>query len=490
MKKFRATVSRILFSKVDPIGLSVFRIAFSIILLMEVLHLFKYRSLIYYGISEFNPILIFIFWIPVVLMLIVGFKTKIATIINYIFAVVVLSSLTKYEYHGYTVYLGISFLMLFLPLSKRLSLDALLYTTSDIKDIKVYKVFYFAPIFLVIALVYLDSVFYKLASTMWLNGLGMWLPASLPMATWHSFPLLMNNVYIVKSLGYLVLIFETVLLFLMWFKTFRIPLLIIGVFFHLGIFLFFPIPWFALGVVCVYLLMVPINFWLKIYERFSIEKIKFSSLKKYKQIDNSLNIFSDKTIRKGWVLFFLITLSIQLLLTYRTPFMTKLFSNSLKSETSVATKVMALANRVDYVTHKFLGMTNHGLFLDDHFMGYSQIIKVEANVDGKKIIVPLINDNGQPGSYVRGNFWTNYTFRVSSKYLKLDSYLLNVYPYLVYFCDENNFKISQVQFELYSKSIEVPKKWEKNYLEKMMDRKWSRVGIYSVVNEKLVLKTE
>ena len=184
MNKINAAVSKILFNKVDPIGLSIFRIAFSLILLMEVLHLFKFRSLVYFGMSEFNPTLLFIFWIPVILMLIVGFKTKIAAIINYIFTVIVLSSLTKYEYHGYTIYLGLSFLMLFLPLSKKISLDALLYTTSNNSDNKVYKVFYFAPVFLVIALVYLDSVFFKLASNMWLDGLGMWLPASLPMATW------------------------------------------------------------------------------------------------------------------------------------------------------------------------------------------------------------------------------------------------------------------------------------------------------------------
>ena len=490
MKNIHALITNKLFNKVDAIGLSVFRITFSIILLLEVLHLFKFRSLIYHGISEFNPTLILIFWIPVILMLIVGFKTKFATIVNYIFVVVVLSSLSKYEYHGYTVYLGVSFLMMFLPLSKKISFDALLYTTSTGKDDKVYKVFYFAPVFLVIALVYLDSAFYKLDSNMWLNGLGVWLPASLPMATWSTFPALMNNELLVKSLGYLVLIFEMLFILLMWFKMFRIPLLIIGVFFHLGILFFFPIPWFALGVVCVYTLMVPIKFWLKLTNRLNLNKIKINSLEKFKQIDNSLNVLSEKTIRKGWFLFFVISLSIQLLLTFRTPFMTKLFANSLKSETSIATKTLALANRVDYVSHKFIGMTNHGLFLDDHFIGYSQIIKVVAEIDGKKILVPLINEKGQPDSYVRGNFWTNYTFRVSSKHINIDNYLLNVYPYLVYFCKTNNLNISEVNFDLYSKAIEVPQKWEKDYLDKMINRKWNKIGVCSVQNEKLELKIE
>jgi hypothetical protein len=490
MNKIKTVVSKILFNKVDPIGLSIFRIAFSLVLLMEVLHLFKFRSLVYFGMSEFNPTLLFIFWIPVILMLIVGFKTKIAAIINYIFAVIVLSSLTKYEYHGYTIYLGLSFLILFLPLSKKISLDALLYATTNLSDNKVYKVFYFAPVFLVIALVYLDSVFFKLASNMWLNGLGMWLPASLPMATWSTFPALMNNELLVKFLGYLVLIFEALFILLIWFKRFRILLLIIGVFFHIGILFFFPIPWFALAVVGVYTLMVPIKCWLNLMSRLKLDQIKFNSIEKYKQIDNSLTIFSDKTIRRGWVLFFIISLSIQLLLTFRTPFMTNFFSNSLKNEASMSSKTFALANKVGYLSHKFLGMTNHGLFLDDHFIGYSQIIKVVAEIKGKKILVPLINDKGQPGSYIRGNFWTNYTFRVSGKHINIDSYLLNVYPYLVYFCNTNNLNIAAVNFELYLKAIEVPLKWEENYLSKMIDRRWSKIGIYSVQNEQLELKIE
>jgi len=490
MNKINAAVSKIFFNKVDPIGLSIFRITFSLVLLMEVLHLFKYRSLVYFGISEFNPTLLFIFWIPVILMLIVGFKTKIASIINYVFTVIVLSSLTKYEYHGYTIYLGLSFLMMFLPLSKKISFDALLYTNSRGKDDKVYKVFYFAPIFLVIALVYLDSVFFKLASNMWLNGLGMWLPASLPMATWSTFPALMNNELLVKSLGYLVLIFEALFILLMWFKRFRIPLLLVGVFFHIGILFFFPIPWFALAVVGVYTLMVPIKFWLNLMNRLKLDQIKLNAIEKYKQIDNSLTIFSDKIIRRGWILFFVISLSIQLLLTIRTPFMTNILSNSLKNEASVPSKTFALANKVGYISHKFLGMTNHGLFLDDHFVGYSQIIKVVAEIKGEKILVPLINDKGQPGSYIRGNFWTNYTFRVSDKHINIDTYLLNVYPYLVYFCKTNKLNVSETNFELYSKPIEVPTKWEKDYLDKMMDRKWNKIGVYSVQNEQLELKAE
>lgn len=491
MKRLNLLIIRVLFNKVDSIGLSIFRIAYSIVFLFELIHLFKYRTIVYDGFTELNPTLIFMFWIPTVFLLLIGYKTRYVAILNYIFSVIILSSAQKYEYHGFTIYTGVNFLLIFLPIAKQISIDAFLKTKINTDDKKVFKVYYFAPVFLVIALIYLDSAFYKFASSMWLSGLGMWLPASLPMATWSSFPWLLNNELLVKFLGYLVLIFETVFILLMWFRVFRVPLLVIGVLFHLGILYFFPIPWFALAVICVYCLMVPIRFWKKI----KIEKInrKISNFKisdKYKSEHFSNFRFSEKMIKTSWVLFFLGSFSIQALLTWRTPFMTELFSESIKKENSLPHKLVGLADRVDYVSHKFIGMTNHGLFLDDHFRGYSNIIKVEAKCNGKRFLIPLIKDNGQPSDYITGNLWTNYTFRVSSQHFNLDTYLMNVYPYLVYFCNTNNLKIKNVQFELFSKNVEVPSEWERDYLQKMMKKNWDKIGVYSIVENKLVKTTE
>lgn len=60
------------------------------------------------------------------------------------------------------------------------------------------------------------------------------------------------------------IVFEFVFIFLFWFKKFRVPFLLLGIFFHLGILIAYPIPWFALTAVVVYLLLVPQSFWLGI----------------------------------------------------------------------------------------------------------------------------------------------------------------------------------------------------------------------------------
>ena len=54
-------------------------------------------------------------------------------------------------------------------------------------------------------------------------------------------------------------------IFVFFKKKWRIITFIIGVFFHLGILILWPIPWFALTVISIYLLLIPVSWWQKIF---------------------------------------------------------------------------------------------------------------------------------------------------------------------------------------------------------------------------------
>jgi predicted DCC family thiol-disulfide oxidoreductase YuxK len=271
-------------TKVDAIGLSIFRMFYSIVLFLELTQLYTYRSIIYdkepfkYT-GELDVSFIFYFWFVVVVFLFLGLFTRYVTILNYIFGVIIFSSAIKFEYHVFYAYVGINFLLIFMPISRVLSLDSLLQKlkySSIYKpyliDRKVLKINYVVPVFVAIGLVYFDSIFHKFSSKMWMDGLGVWLPSSLPMVTWNDTSILLNQKWLMLFLGYLVLVFETVFIFLFWFKRFRVPFFILGVFFHIGILIAYPIPWFALTVIAVYLLLVPVNYW-----RFLVSKIKLKN---------------------------------------------------------------------------------------------------------------------------------------------------------------------------------------------------------------------
>lgn len=264
--------------------MSVFRILYGMILFFEILHLYRFRNItfdkdpfVYSGEIESSYLLYF--WMIVLVCFIFGLFTRLTTIVNYIFTVLVFSSALKFEYHVYYAYTGVNFLLMFLPVSRVLSIDSL---REKIKytgigrpyrpDRTVLEINYLAPVFVGIALVYFDSVFQKFDSNTWLEGLGIWRPSSLPMYTENDTSLVLNNEVLVKSLSWFVLAFETLYIFLFWFRKLRVPLLITGILFHIGILIAYPIPLFALTYCCMNLLLVPVSFWQKLGRALQFKK--------------------------------------------------------------------------------------------------------------------------------------------------------------------------------------------------------------------------
>ena len=262
-----------LFKKVDATGLAVFRIFYCLILWLEINDLHQLAPVLYDRVpyllrSEFHGDYAFAFWKVALVFLGLGLFTRTAALVNYLFTVVLFGTMVRFEYHIFYSYTGVNFLLMFLPVSQVLSLDnlrmKLKYSTVGQwykPEKEVNRINYFAVLLLGIAFVYADSVLYKLCSTMWRQGLGLWFPANLPMATKNKITILSDYEWVVKFLGYFVMVFEGLFLFLFWHRSFRIPFLIIGVGLHVGIMLEFPIPWFALAYVSMYMLLVPLSWW-------------------------------------------------------------------------------------------------------------------------------------------------------------------------------------------------------------------------------------
>src|SRR5690606_40702502 len=114
---------------------------------------------------------------------------------------------------------------MFLPLSNTFSLDRLIlklkysntrFRYNPAQTVSVLA--YYLPLLMGIGFVYFDSLFFKYTSHLWLNGLGMWLPASMPQAVLFDISFLLNIKFLVIALGYITLIFETIFLFTFWKK--------------------------------------------------------------------------------------------------------------------------------------------------------------------------------------------------------------------------------------------------------------------------------
>jgi len=223
---FFKTIDSYYQKRVSGIGLGLFRIAYSSVLLLEVIHLFSFRQLIFDPIPyierspiDLTPILCV--WMGVVVCLVLGLWTRVAAILNYVFTLMTFSVFTAFEYHHDYILIAVNCLFLFAPISQCLSIDSIRKKEPPKGvSVMVYQVF----VFLVLALVYFDSIFYKLTSPMWMAGLGLWQPAAAPHAILLDSSWLLDQELLVKFLGYFTIAFEGLFIFLMWFKRMRLPL--------------------------------------------------------------------------------------------------------------------------------------------------------------------------------------------------------------------------------------------------------------------------
>ncbi len=287
-QKIKSKCNSVFNNKVDALGLAVFRILYAVVLFCEISQLYKFRHIIYdknpfVTVGEIDVTFLFFFWFLILGLIMIGLFTRIALTLNYIFGVIIFSSANYYEYHIFYIYVTVNFLLLFIPVSRVFSLDCLIKKIkySEIGheykiDRMVLEINYMILVFAGIALVYFDSIFLKLSSPLWLNGLGMWLPASLPMVVWNDTSIILNQEFLIKFLGYFVIVFEGLFIFLFWIKGLKVPLMIIGILFHIGIFIIYPIPWFALTFISLYLLLLPEKYWKGISNLFKSKSPTFS----------------------------------------------------------------------------------------------------------------------------------------------------------------------------------------------------------------------
>src|SRR6478609_6312355 len=98
------SLKSVFFKKIDARGLAVFRMVYVLILLSELIHLNFYKSIIFNKIpfvevGEFKIELLLNFWYISLLFIFLGLFTRISTIVNYLFSVIIFSSASAFEYH-------------------------------------------------------------------------------------------------------------------------------------------------------------------------------------------------------------------------------------------------------------------------------------------------------------------------------------------------------------------------------------------------------
>ena len=609
-KYFRA-INSLLTKQIDSTGLAFFRIAYSAILICEIVQIIYFRHLIYDKIpfilpAEINVLPGLIVWLVAVLCVLLGVFTRKAALVNYVLSLVFIGTIKSYEYHVFYTYMGVNFLFLFLDISKNHSIDRLIkkwkystarFTYDPPKTVGVWH--YYIAIAVGVGFVYFDSIFFKFASYNWMNGLGMWLPASLPMATQVDASFFLNMKWLALGLGYLTILFELLFLFTFFLKKFRIPLLIVGAGLHLGIIIIFPIPWFGLSVLSIYLMMIPVGFWRKLSQRTSKNRSSLTvyfdeecplcnrtkiavqhfdyrrkiewkgvseadeeqalevvsqetlllsmhgvtrkgkvvnGIKTYQEItkripifyplyllllvpgishlaawlyglvaanrtstrctdetcgymppevpmpDEQVKVFQNVNLLQlksfGWGVLFLLLVLLQLNVSFHSKLVQDGLAQANLTESAFYSQTMKYSRKLWGVGKILFGITRHGVFMDGHFAGYNHIMGVEAEfADGTTEWLPMINKDGTAGWYDYSFLWVKWTFRVMDNEVDEERLHTGLRDFCTFWAIKNGKELDDVRFNIYLKQIDMPRKWEKDFLRLQKQKEWEKIGI-------------
>jgi uncharacterized membrane protein YphA (DoxX/SURF4 family) len=461
--------------QVSSLGLGVFRVAYGCVLFLEVAQLFYFRHFFFDPIPYVSPrttdmTFALSVWLVVIACLTIGLFTRPAAIVNYAFTIMTLGRFSTFEYHHDYILIGVNFLLMFLPVGRRLSVDRLIKSrpsatrsSSSEPPCTVSVLAYEVPVFLGIALVYFDSAVFKIFSPMWAAGLGLWQPASAPYATFVDWSWLLDQRALIQGLGFLVILFEAAFIFLMWFRQARIPLLVLGIGLHLGILLIFALPLFALGVASLFLLMVPAGWWENLAARAS------APLPRAARSGEPVGSARFRSLAASLITGFLaLTVVSQTLCVLASP---PLLRSTKPLRDTRVYKGWRKAARM------LLGIHPHAVFMDSRYGPYAkQFAVVHVDEQGRKIWLPVVTPRGHASVYSTGRQQVYWMHRVNGQELQPKRMERGIRRLTAFWAHKYGVDLQDAAFLILARDLKRADGWEAGLLHRQYEQPWITVG--------------
>ena len=273
-------ISELYFVSAPATGIGLFRLLFGLVTFQEICFLFYFNHLIFDPIPfmdvEFPMIPFFLFlWGMVACSLVAGYRCQQAIVVNYIFWVVFVNftPMQRDFDGGFDLFMiGANLLMMFMPIDKAFAIDNLnKKLETPLKHYSLYSkqqvsmLAYTLPVYICLGFLYFDSAIHKMFAEHWKNGLGAWLPATMPYyVSAIDVSGLLNIEILQKIIGYLILVFQFTFIFFYHYRLLKPIYLIVGAGLHLGIALVLNIYPFGLGMLIFYSLVLPVSWYEKL----------------------------------------------------------------------------------------------------------------------------------------------------------------------------------------------------------------------------------
>jgi predicted DCC family thiol-disulfide oxidoreductase YuxK len=272
----------LLHAQAPAIGIGLFRLLFGLVTLQEVLFLLYFNHLIFdpipYMDVEFPMIHFFLcLWAVLAVFIVVGYRCQFAVIANYIFWLIFVNftPMQRDFDGGFDLFMtGVNLFLIFLPIDKAFAIDSLrrklaapFVHYSAYKAATVSVLAYTLPVVVCLGFLYFDSVIHKMFAPHWRNGLGGWLPGTMPYyVSALNMSWLLNQEILQKIIGYTIIVFQFTFVFLVHFRRLRMLYVLVGMSLHLSIIFTLNIYPFGFGMLICYVLVLPFSYYRKLGE--------------------------------------------------------------------------------------------------------------------------------------------------------------------------------------------------------------------------------
>ncbi|MCO6357458.1 HTTM domain-containing protein [Roseivirga pacifica] len=188
---------------------------------------------------------------------------------------------------------------------------------------------------------------------------------------------------------------------------------------------------------------------------------------------------------------FLLVVLLQINVTLKSDLINRASENIGLGSNIFGSSVAGFSNRVANISKKFLGITRHTVFLDAHFEGYNHTTAVEAVLpNGEKEWLPFISENGHVGNYNYSFIWAKWTFRVMAPSVNMNNYEKGIRDVTTFWAGKNGYRYSEITYNLYYKGLNVPVKWEKDFLRSQYEVPWTKFGEAKWEDNQFVLEAK
>jgi hypothetical protein len=181
---------------------------------------------------------------------------------------------------------------------------------------------------------------------------------------------------------------------------------------------------------------------------------------------------------------------IQLIMIYNSPVVNEIKQKIGFKDTKIDKCLSIVRHDIRYVTKAMFGSTEHGVFVDGHYIGYNHIIAiVYVDKKGKEIWLPIIDKNGQPSYYNYGTNWRKMSFSTNNGNINIQNLNSGVRDFTAFWANKSmKIDLADAKFLIKVKKIDslTDWKWQKDFLNKQIAKPWMDGGYIEWKDKKFI----